>query len=455
MTAPLDSPLPATTATTVDIATKADSTVHKEVRKSNSEIGFRVQAGHLSLLARKLVNILLYYAQHMRGQEDEEGKFWVDAQQLIKDAKFRSRDYDLLRGALDELQSVRIIRPTNTGGITSDVLIPSFTLTNAVHLDNDTRAPGQKIRGGRLVAGFSFPAHIKDKLLDPRSNYTALPIIYVASLRTVGGIALYEIAKRYATNPGGVTNREDWQAWWQILTGANEGVAPPEYKYFKRDVLKKAISEVNTVTDVRVELIEYKKGRFVHALQFRVELDQQTAFDLEPPPLDTALLARITGLGLAISDAERLIQRYSEADLISNLAVVEARIANKNLPPIASTAAYLKSALKGSYGAGKKASVAAKQQANNAAQAARALAKDAEAEASAAKQARLEMENTAASDWYESLPDEQQDAVLSGFGESLVEPLAGMFRKSGLASSLVSKSWQSWLRAKNPNYPKA
>lgn len=89
----------------------------REVRKHNTEIGYRVQSGHLSLLSRKLINVLLYYAQRMKGEEDAEGKYWVDVAKIVKDAKFNSRDYDLLRESLDELQSVKIIRPTETGGI--------------------------------------------------------------------------------------------------------------------------------------------------------------------------------------------------------------------------------------------------------------------------------------------------------------------------------------------------
>lgn len=64
---------------------------------------------------------------------------------------------------------------------------------------------------------------------------------------------MYEITKRYSTNPSGVTNRDTWQWWWKILTGAPDGATPPEYKYFKRDVVKKAVEEINSVTDVRVE----------------------------------------------------------------------------------------------------------------------------------------------------------------------------------------------------------
>ena len=419
----------------------ASDELGREVRKHNTEIGYRVQSGHLSLLSRKLINVLLYYAQRMRGEEDREGKYWVDVAKIVKDAKFNSRDYELLRESLDELQSVKIIRPTDSGGITSDVLIPSFTLDNVVHGTNESLPTGQKRRGGKLVVGFSLPIGVKELLLNPRSNYTVLPIAYVASLRTIGGLVLYEITKRYSTNPSGVTNRENWQWWWKILTGAADGANPPEYKYFKRDVIKKAIDEINTVTDLHIELIEFKEGRWVKNLQFAVEFAKQGSFDLEPQPIDNTLLARITSLGVSTAEAEKLIQRHGEEDLRNNLEVVEERLAKTNLPQIDSPAAYLKTALKNQYGAGRKAQVEAVQ----------TKAKKAEDARTSRNASTIEEQNTrlivlkASRDRFDTLALEYQDKLITAFGETLKGPALSAFTKTGLKSPLVSATFNQWL----------
>lgn len=413
----------------------------REVRKHNTEIGYRVQSGHLSLLSRKLINVLLYYAQRMRGEEDSEGKYWVEVSKIIKDAKFNSRDYELLRESLDELQSVKIIRPTETGGITSDVLIPSFTLDNTVHGTNEALPTGQKRRGGKLIIGFSLPVGVKELLLNPRSNYTVLPIVYVASLRTIGGLVLYEITKRYSTNPSGVTNREPWQWWWKILTGAVEGATPPEYKYFKRDVIKKAVDEINTVTDLRIELIEFKEGRWVKELQFTVELSKQSSFDLDPPPIDNTLLSRITALGVSTVEAEKLIQKYAEDELRNNLEVVEARVAKPNLPELESPAAYLKTALKNQYGAGRKIQVGAAETR------ARKIAEvDAQRKADEEKQdgVRRSQANDARDRFDQLLAADQQRLLLS-FEETLNGPTLLAYRKTGLKTQLVSGTFNNWL----------
>ena len=413
----------------------------REVRKHNTEIGYRVQAGHLSLLSRKLINVLLYYAQRMRGEEDAEGKYWIEVSKIIKDAKFNSRDYDLLRESLDELQSVKIIRPTESGGITSDVLIPSFTLDNTVHGTNEALPSGQKRRGGKLIVGFSLPIGVKELLLNPRSNYTVLPIVYVASLRTIGGLVLYEITKRYSTNPSGVTNRETWQWWWKILTGAAEGATPPEYKYFKRDVIKKAVNEINTVTDLRIELIEFKEGRWVKKLQFTVELSKQCSFDLDPPPIDNTLLSRITALGVSTVEAEKLIQKHGDQDLRNNLEVVEERIAKTTLPELESPAAYLKTALKNQYGSGRKTQVEAVELK------AKKIA-EAEAKRKAATEAEEELRRSQANKAqirFDSLLSSEQEKLLINFEQTLKGPSLASFRKSGLKTKLVSGTFKNWL----------
>lgn len=413
----------------------------REVRKHNTEIGYKVQSGHLSLLSRKLINVLLYYAQRMRGQEDNEGKYWVEVSKIVKDAKFNSRDYELLRESLDELQSVKIVRPTENGGITSDVLIPSFTLDNTVHGTNEALPTGQKRRGGKLIVGFSLPVGVKELLLNPRSNYTVLPIVYVASLRTIGGLVLYEITKRYSTNPSGVTNRETWQWWWRILTGAADGATHPEYKYFKRDVIKKAVDEINSVTDLRIELIEFKEGRWVKDLQFTVELAKQGSFDLDPPPIDNTLLSRVTALGVSTSEAEKLISKHGEEELKANLEVVEERLSKHNLPQLESPAAYLKTALKNRYGDARKA-----QKVASAKQAEKVAKKVADANAAAEEEQNLRRSLTnEARDRFQALTEREQQELLNRFAETLKGPVFTAYRKSGLKTKLVSATFDGWL----------
>lgn len=330
------------------------------VRKSNDEIAYKVKSGHLSLLSRKLFNVLIWHAQEMRTKE-QDGRWEISVSQLIKDAKFKSKDYDLLRQSLDELQDVRVVRQARGGGITSEVLIPSYTLDNVIHEGNEQLARGQKRRGGELRLWFMLPPELKAQLLDP-DQYTRLPIATMASLKTIPGLALYEICRRYVTNAGGLTNKDTWQNWWRVLTGATLDQEPPEYKYANRDVFKRGVDEVNKVTDILVEMLEVKVGKFVKELQFSARMKPQREMDVGAPPIDVGVLARITALGLSISDAERISARYSEADVIATLSLVEERISHPTLTPIESPAAYFRKALRDQYATVKVLSDKAKMQ---------------------------------------------------------------------------------------------
>jgi hypothetical protein len=321
------------------------------VRKSNDEIAYKVRSGHLSLLSRKIFNVLIWHAQEQRNKE-EGGRWDVSVSQLIKDAKFNSKDYDLLRKALDELQDVRVVRQARGGGVTSEVLIPSYTLDNVVHEGNEELARGQKRRGGELRLWFMLPPELKAQLLDP-AQYTRLPITIMASLKTVPGLALYEICRRYVTNAGGLTNKDSWQNWWRVLTGATPDQDPPEFKYANRDVFKRGVDEVNKLTDIQVEVLEVKDGKFVRELQFSARMKPQGSLDMGPPPIDAGVLARVTSLGLTISDAERISVKYSEADLVATLSLVEERIAHPRLAAIESPAAYFRKALRDQYATAK------------------------------------------------------------------------------------------------------
>jgi len=413
------------------------------IRKSNDEIGYKVKSGHLSLLSRKLFNILIWHAQDMRDQEDEDGRWCVTVAQLIKDAKFKSKDYDLLRASLDELQEVRVIRPRRSGGITSEVLIPSFTLDNVAHEGNEGLDRGQKKRGGQLKLWFMLPPELKSQMLDP-DQYTRLPIPYMASLRTIPGLALYEICRRYVTNPGGVTNRDTWQTWWRVLTGSTVDSEPPEYKYAKRDVFKRGAEEVNKITDIEIELIEYKVGKFVRDLQFSVRTKQQADLNIGPPPIDAGLLSRVTSLGISISEAERLTARHSEANIVATLDLVEGRLGQSHLPKIESPAAYFKKALRDRYAESRQQIESAKTKKLEERKTKQLEQRQVEIKA---EQENARIHQTAM-EAFDTLPEERRRALLEEFGTTLVGPTLASFRKSGIETRMLNAAFSGWLLRK-------
>lgn len=63
--------------------------------------------------------------------------------------------------------------------------------------------------------------------------------------------------------------REHWGLFCPHITG-NPDMKVTENKYFELKVRKRAMAEVNAMTDIEVMLIEHKIGRRVEQIQFKV-----------------------------------------------------------------------------------------------------------------------------------------------------------------------------------------
>jgi hypothetical protein len=318
-----------------------------EFRKSNEAIGLRVVEGRLTLLNRKVFNVLVYHAQQIRmlGERapvdtaSAKKYFWVPLSELARDARYDSRDMQFLREQIEEMQDIKLRLETDRQW-TSERLIASVTFVNPKGLRSKT---------GQVWVGFAFPPEVHENVMRP-GTFTKLSIYYQGLLRSGPSLALYEICRRYATNPSKVTSVDTYEHWYGVLTGnpvPQNADDLPAYKYFKRDVLNKAIAEVNALTDIVVELIEHKYGRRVVQLQFKVDLAKQPQLEFPTPPIiDVTLLEKLMGLGLSQNEAADVLAQYPDTKVSQALAVVDARAAAKNSTPIESKAAYFRWALK-------------------------------------------------------------------------------------------------------------
>lgn len=317
----------------------------KEFRKTNEAIGLRIKEGKYSLLTRKIFNVMMFRAQEQR----EPGKnaplvtptsdkyFWIPVAALARDTAYNSRDIELLKQQAEELMNIKVVME-NERQWTSERLVSSVTFVNP---------SGLHVHGGQLWLGYSFPPEVHQLVMAP-GTYTRLSIVYQGLLRSGSALSLYEVCRRYATNPSNLTNIQTVEHWYSVLTGNPVGVDEmPQYKYLKRDVIIPAVNEVNALTDIKVALVEHKKGRKVISLQFHVELAQQTKLEISGgPAIDSQLIDGIVSLGFAASEAQDLVGRYSDAELQSALDFVRNRMAQTGGAPLDSPAAYFKWALK-------------------------------------------------------------------------------------------------------------
>jgi hypothetical protein len=321
--------------------TTVDSSELREFRKTNEAIGLRVVEGNLSLLSRKVFNVMMYHAQEMKvpglnapiNTPASKKYFWIPLSDLARDAAYDSKDVQYLKKQLEEMQNIKLLME-NERQWTSERLVSSVTLVNPAGLNKHS---------GQVWFGFAFPPEVHEQVMAP-STYTRLSIVYQSALKSGSALALYEICRRYATNPSKLTFIQTYEHWYGVITGnAISDSTPPVYKYFKRDTLKPAIAEINALTDISIELIEHKNGRRVEKLQFRVEQTKQAQLEFPAPPIiDVELMSKVMKFGFSQADAGDLVAQYSDDVVLAAITRVEARIESKGMAPLEAPAGYFR-----------------------------------------------------------------------------------------------------------------
>lgn len=318
-----------------DKSTELVATDNREVIKAVETIAVNPRSGKLTLLTRKLFNVLLYHAQE---QGLDSNTYRLPLSEICSTAQFDSNDTALVKEHLRKMNACQVEwSTTGKNGRKWDVgnLIASATIME----EGGSKA---------TIVEWSYAPNIKERILKP-DVYTRISLQFQSAIRSSAALALFEVCKRYESNPGGVTMREKWEWFRPRLTGVPDGQeeSHSEYKYFKRDVLKPSITEVNQVTHLFVELIEHKVGRKVVDIQFRVSVKQQATLALADKNLfDMSLLARIMAFGIQQVDAENLYANNEENLIRSTIDMTEKRIRQKGAEPLASPAAYFRQALR-------------------------------------------------------------------------------------------------------------
>lgn len=209
-------------------------------------------------------------------------------------------------------------------------------------------------RGNDLFVQWAFPPEVLVALKDP-AFYTKLNLQYVGQLRTYAAISLYEICSRYRTNPSGVTcvQPPDW--WVEALSGRSVRVvtgrklrdAPPqpkrEWRKVKSESVLDAIEEINSKTDLTIQLIEKRTGRAVTAVQFGVQRKRMPEDKKASLPADIVQKAVAVGVTLReLASIAKSVHGGIET-VRAALSRMEQRSGRDDLVPIENPSAYLRS----------------------------------------------------------------------------------------------------------------
>jgi hypothetical protein len=340
------------TALAVQRALVDDEQRGARVTKPVETIAIRPTRGKLNALDRRVFNVLLYLAE---GQERDakpmrtpDGqvispliKYRAGLNEVMRSASPSSNDFDSLRGAARGLHDTDVEWYQDSGeervwGISSLLS----------HVEIIQR------KGGSIVE-WSFSPALKERLMGAPGQFARIPLQTLIDLRSHAAIALYEICFRYSTSPSGLTMRKPWKWWVPVLTGAPDSGdlgTYKQYKYFKRDVVSRAVTEVNKLSDIFVEILEHYEGRSVGELQFKVTQRAQDKLDLGVMPLiDESLLVRMNALGVRGQEARSLYAEHDEGKIRAALEHVEKRVKSRNAKPLDNPAAYFRDALAKGY----------------------------------------------------------------------------------------------------------
>ena len=321
------------------VSRQSPTAEEQSVAKANEAIAIRPKRGRLTLLSRRIYNALLFHSQR---QGVDEPVYRLALSELIGDARFNSNNTELLKSHLRDMQATTIEWSTSSTSLKRWV---SSQLLGTVTIEEEGR-------GRPCIVTWSYPDEIKERLVKPH-QYTRVLLEMSSQMRSYSAAVLYEIGARYLTSPGRLSMREDVVWWAAVLTGRSD-IKEVDYRFLKRDVINKAIAEIDALCDdFGLELIEHKRGRKIEEIQFRVVPKlQQRLEDLTAPNrnvFDLELVGRLIALGIKQDEAQDLYATTDEGQLRTTLDHVDQRQHSTVLPVLKSPAAFFKDALKKGY----------------------------------------------------------------------------------------------------------
>lgn len=301
-----------------------------ELRKPVNTLAIVPQSKKITPLFRKAYNVMLFLAQE---QGIEKDVYRAPLSEVLSGLDFDSHDTALVKKHFRAMATTAVEWQSPTTGEGANWAISG--LIGHAEL---------KTERGQTWLEWSYSVKLKQELLEP-SVFARLSIEIISQLRSHAAIALYEICGRYRDI--GRTSRQHWSWWRPVLSGKPETDKQKEleYRFFKRDVLKPAIAELNSVSDLEVELVEFKQGRYTADLQFLIKKKKQASLTLtkSPKPVDLSLIVSAAALGVDEDRAEQMLIDYGPDALKEGLASLERRIATAYPEPLRDPTRYLKS----------------------------------------------------------------------------------------------------------------
>lgn len=311
-----------------------------ELRKPHEMIVMVPRSRRVTLTGRRLYNALLQVSQSrlqaMETMPAADYMFEAPLPALLRTTGSSGEDRTAAKRYLREMRGLEVDWESTAPG--DGLKWRGFSMLSEVAIE---------VRNGENWVSWSYPPTIMSALREP-ARWARIDLDVLAKLGSYAAVALYEICARYRDNPSGVTSRKPVQWWADALNPAPGGAERREWRKFKNERVKPAVEEINSETDIEIELIEHKVGRAVSEVQFAVRRKRGTprARALAEGPVDAGLVLRAESLGIREAKLDGLIKEFGEARVREQLDVLEHRAVNRKLRGIEHAYAYLRSLLR-------------------------------------------------------------------------------------------------------------
>lgn len=315
------------------------------VRKANPAIAIRPTTGKLTIISRRIYNLLLYHAQE-QGISCEE--YSLPLAHVVSQIS-SSENNASIKARLREMASTTIEWNSNPTGR------PEDQEWNIAGLLAAKITPARA--GKPIMLTWSYAPGVRRELIEPK-QYTRLLLQISTQLSLYSAAVLLEIGFQYLTSPGQLTMRESVD-WWAAVLKGQPLKKPVDYRFSKRDTLQPGLREVNQVqSEFALEMLEHRVGRKVVELQFRVLRKAEKAIlggasvseheTTEPAvpsrPVNLALFESLMAMGLREVDADALLSTEDPERIQKAIQYTQARQGKVDSP-----AAYLRTAIKHGY----------------------------------------------------------------------------------------------------------
>ncbi|KVN83483.1 replication initiation protein [Burkholderia ubonensis] len=275
----------------------------RELRKHVATIHV---SGNLSLVERKIVNVLLLHAYDdllTKREHTMSVKFLCEAIGWEG-----SNDHKKLAQAAENIMHNVVTLNMFADGKQDWKKTP---LVSSIGVSN-----------GRVV--YAYIEWLAERLASPEV-FAAIDIKIQRRFKSGYALALYENCLRYRSV--GQTRYASVDTWRDLL-GAT-GKMYEQYRHFSNFVLQKAINEVNAVSDIDVELRIKKVGRKVTELQFGVTEKAQAELPFEVDPKEALLREQLTSIGFGESSIKGILAKNMPRAALAVKVTLEREAAGK------------------------------------------------------------------------------------------------------------------------------